>query len=145
MVHSREIPSFIGAKLETRATALKKHVISASVPGHVLNYEDIVNDTMGILIQQLEKCGPVIDLVEWLHYFMFDTPSRIAFSKDLGFMATSEDIDGTLAGVEQRFKHWRYWLAVPNLESIIFKNPIVLGFAKLSFRLAALATRKVSA
>jgi cytochrome P450 len=145
MVRGREVPSFIGAKPERRATALKKHVISAFAPGHVLNYEDIVNDTMGILIKQLEKHGPAVDLVEWLRYFMFDTLSRIAFSEDLGFMANRQDIDGTLASAQQRFDHWHYWLAVPYLERLIFKNPIVLKFAKPSSRLAALALRKISA
>jgi cytochrome P450 len=139
------VPSFIGAKPETRATALKKHVASAFAPGHVLAYEDIVNDTMEILIQQLEKHGPVVEMVEWLRYFMFDTLSRIAFSEDFGFMARREDIDGTLASARQRFDHWHYWLAVPRLERLIFKNPIVLQFTKSSSRLAALALRKIEA
>jgi cytochrome P450 len=139
------VASFIGAKPETRATALKKHVVSAFTPGRVLTYEGVVNDTMEILIQQLEKHGPVVEIVEWLRYFMFDTLSRIAFSEDLGFMANKEDIDGTLAGAQQRFDHWHYWLAVPYLEWLIFKNPIVLRFTKPSSRLAALALRKIDA
>lgn len=145
MVRGREVPSFIGAKPETRATALKKHVISAFAPGQILNYEHIVNNTMEILMQQLEKHGPVVDLVEWLRYFMFDTLSRIAFSEDLGFMANREDVDGTLAGAQDRFDHWHYWLAVPQPERLLFKNPIVLKFAKPSSRLAALALRKINA
>jgi cytochrome P450 len=139
------VASFIGAKPETRATALKKHVVSAFAPGHVLTYEGVVNDTMEILIQQLEKHGPVVEIVEWLRYFTFDTLSRIAFSEDFGFMANGEDIDGTLAGAQQRFDHWHYWLAVPYLERLIFKNPIVLQFTKPSSRLAALALRKIDA
>ena len=145
MVRGREVPSFIGAKPETRASALKKHIVSAFAPGHVIKYEDIVNHTMAILRQQLDKHGPVVDLVEWLRYFMFDTLSRIAFSEDLGFMTKKEDIDGTLAGAQQRFDHWHYWLPVPNLERLIFKNPIVLNFAKPSSRLAALALQKIGA
>lgn len=97
-MRGREVPSFIGAKPETRATALKKHVVSAFAPGQVLTYEGVVDDTMEILIKQLEKHGPVVEIVEWLRYFMVDTLSRIAFSEDLGFMANRKDIDGTLAG-----------------------------------------------
>jgi cytochrome P450 len=145
MVRGREVPSFIGAKPETRATALKKHVVSAFAPGHVLTYESVVNDTMEILTKQLEKHGPVVEMVEWLRYFMVDTLSRIAFSEDLGFMANREDIDGTLAGAQQRFDHWHYWLAVPYLERLIFKNPIVLQFTKPSSRLATLALQKTGA
>src|SRR2546423_5685666 len=76
---------------------------------------------------------------------MFDTLSRIAFSEDLGFMVNKKDIDGTLAGAQHRFDHWHYWLAVPYLERLIFKNPIVLQFTKPSSRLAALASRKIDA
>ena len=60
--------------------------ISAFVPGHVLNYESKINDTMNILTKQLEMYGPLLDLLEWLRYFMIDTLSRIAFNEDLGFM-----------------------------------------------------------
>lgn len=144
-MRGREVPSFIGAKPETRATALKKHVVSAFAPGQVLTYEGVVDDTMEILIKQLEKHGPVVEIVEWLRYFMVDTLSRIAFSEDLGFMANRKDIDGTLAGAQQRFDHWHYWLAVPYLERLIFKNPIVLQFTKPSSRLATLALQKIDA
>jgi hypothetical protein len=35
-------------------------------------------------MQQLQKYGPVLGLIEWLRYFMFDTLSLIAFNEDLG-------------------------------------------------------------
>src|SRR2546421_6736126 len=105
-------------------------------------YEDIVNNTMGILTQQLEQHGPIVDSVEWPRYFIFDTLSRIALSEDLGFMVNSEDVEGTLAGAQQRFDHWHYWLPMPQHEHLIFKNPLIFQFAKPSSRLAALALRK---
>jgi hypothetical protein len=124
------VPSFIGAKSDSRTTALKKHIVSAFTPSWAIKYEHIVNDTMGILTQRLEKHGQVVDIVERLRYFMFDTVSRMAFSEDLGGMAKKEDVDGTLAGAQQRFDHWHCWLPVPYLERFIFKNPITLNSAK---------------
>ena len=145
MVRGREVPSIVGAKPEARASALKKHIVSAFAPGHVLGFEGIVDDTMAVLTKQLDKYGPVVDLVEWLSYFMFDTLSRIAFSEDLGFMTHKEDVDGTLAGARQRFDHWHYWLAAPYLERLIFKNAIVNKLPIPSSRLAALAMQKIGA
>lgn len=60
--------------------------------------DGIVGDTINILIQQLKLDGPVVDIVEWLRYFIFDTLSRIAFSEDIGLMVNKKDIDDTLAG-----------------------------------------------
>jgi hypothetical protein len=92
-------------KPETQATTLKKHVNSAFTQKQVLNCEKNVNNIMEILMQQLQKYGPVLGLVEWLRYFMFDTLSLIAFNEDLGSMANREDVDGMLAGAQERFDH----------------------------------------
>ena len=144
-VRGREIPSFIGAKPEARHTALKKHIASTFAPGHVLEFEHIVDDTIDVLLSQLRLYSPVVDLVEWMRYFAFDTISRIAFSEDLGFMANKRDMDGTLAGATERFDHWHYWFAVPYIERFLFKNPFIPSGTKPSSRLAKLATGRVNA
>ena len=111
----------------------------------MLGYEDAIDHMINTLVQQMKRTGPVVELASWLRYFAMDTLTYIAFSEDLGFMISAQDIDGTLASTENRFDHWYAWLAMPWLEKLLFKNGFVLRFTKTSSRLAQLAGQKVGA
>ena len=97
-----------------------------------------------MLISRIEAADPTVDLALWLALYTFDTLSRIAFGEDVGFMANGADVDGTWEAGRSRFRHWHYWMSMPGLEWLIFKNPWTTKSVKPS-ALSALAVRKVGA
>lgn len=139
----REIDTFITVRPESRHTALKKLVAADFSPNGALEYEHHVNHTVGELLKHLKANGPVVDLNEWLRYFSLDTSARIAFSEDLGAMAQRKDPDGTLKGGLVRFDHWYQWAALPSIEHLIFKNPVVIRFLLPTSQLAITAGQKL--
>ena len=144
-VKGQLLPSFIGAKPESRHTLLKKHIATAFSPGGVIVHEETIDTVVEVLIQQLKQNGPVVELASFLRYFAMDSLTRIAFSEDLGFMHNKQDIGNTLAGAKARFDHWHFWIPMPWLEKLLFKNPFVLNLARPTSQLAQLAGLKIGA
>jgi cytochrome P450 len=147
MANGKEVASLITIRPETRHTAVKRALGPIFTQQAVLSYEDHVDATVALLeghLNGLCKNGPAeTDLFEWLMYFAFDTLSRIAFNQDLGFMTHRKDVDGAFEGARQRFAHWHYWLPIPWLERLLFKNRLAIRASKPS-QLVQLAVQKIT-
>lgn len=147
MANGKEVASLITLRPEARHTAVKRALGPIFTQSAVLSYEDHVDATVALLeghLKELSKDGSAeTDLFEWLMYFAFDTLSRIAFNQDLGFMAHLRDVDGAYEGARQRFSHWHYWMALPWLEQLLFKNRLAIHTSKPS-QLVQLAVQKIT-
>lgn len=75
--------------------------------------------TIQHFLSNLKSHGSRVDLVPLLSFFSFDTICRLAFSDALGSQA---DCEAALEGGRQRFRYWHKWFAVPDLESLLYKN-----------------------
>jgi cytochrome P450 len=72
-------------------------------------------------------------------YFAFDTIFRIAFSdNDIDEYKMDEILEGT----QTRFIHWHRWFALPDLEKLIYKNPLATRITPTSF-LGQKATERI--
>jgi hypothetical protein len=74
-----------------------------------------------------------------------DVLSRIAFSESLGFVANGGDVDNTIASIKTRFEYWNDWMAIPGLERLIFRNPIMKQLKAGSSSIAVMAAKKLYA
>ena len=142
IVNGQEVASFITIRDERRVSAMKKNLSASFTTAAMLKHEGLIERKLQQLVRILEvQCGPV-NISPLLSYWSFDVISEVAFSEDPGFMTRQEDVDDTLAAARDRFGHWHYWLPVPWLESLLFKNKFQQKMGKPSL-LGKLAVKKI--
>lgn len=90
----------------------------------VLAYETLVEDTVRVMIDQLDKrfasTGQPCDLSSWLQFYAFDVISAATFSSRVGFIDNGEDVGGVMEGIWSRFKYFatvQSPLVMPALEN----------------------------
>jgi cytochrome P450 len=129
LVNGKILDSFVTTRDETRVSGIKKHINSAFTATAISDYEHHVNATLQQLKENIRSAGPETNLAKWITLFAFDTICRIAFSDD---KIAQHDIDATLKGSRERFTHWHFWLALPSLERLLYKNSFMRGVAEPS-------------
>ena len=103
-------------------SALKRHINSAFTTNAILDYEQHVDKTIQNLTARLKSQRSDVNLGRLITYFAFETIFRIAFSaNDIDEYKMDEILEGT----KTRFVHWHRWFALPDLEKLIYKNPLV--------------------
>jgi cytochrome P450 len=148
------VTTLIALRPEARHTAVKRALGPIFTANAVTDYETYIDDTATGLTEKLKQLadGPdaktpttaTVNLFDWLTYFAYDTLMRIGFDEDLGFMTHRRDIDGVVEASRDRLLHWHYWMAVPWLEKLLFRNPLFHRAANAGqSTLISLATRKV--
>lgn len=64
----------------------------------LVNYEPLVSSTLDIFLSKTEEMyaqtGKTCDFGQWLQYFAFDVIGDLTWSKRLGFIEESRDVDG---------------------------------------------------
>lgn len=129
-VNGRLIPSLLSDRDENEVSAIKRHINHVFSNTAVLDFEHHIDHTITNLIKVLQTKGPKLNLQTWFSYFSFDTICRIGFSDDTDMMSRGEDVGDTLLGGRLRFQHWGQWLAIPQLERLLFKTRFTASVAK---------------
>lgn len=120
-------------------SALKRHINSAFTTNAILDYEQHVDKTIQNLTARLKSQRSNVNLGRLITYFAFETIFRIAFSaNDIDEYKMDEILEGT----KTRFVHWHRWFALPDLEKLIYKNPLVMRITPTSF-LGQKATERI--
>ena len=120
-------------------SALKRHINSAFTTNAILDYEQHVDKTIQNLTARLKSQRSDVNLGRLITYFAFETIFRIAFSaNDIDEYKMDEILEGT----KTRFVHWHRWFALPDLEKLIYKNPLVMRITPTSF-LGQKATERI--
>jgi cytochrome P450 len=53
-----------------------------------------------------------------------DAASQISFSEPLGSLRAESDVGGSIQLIRDRFFHWGWWSSIPDMERLIYRNPI---------------------
>lgn len=125
--NGKEIPSILAIRDEKRVSTIKRHMTGGFSQASFLKQEPQIDHVLVQFLDALKKVeDDVIPISTMLRWWSFDTINRVAFSDDLGFLkAGGTDIGGVFLGARLRFERWKTWYALPKLERLIYKNPIV--------------------
>ncbi|KIW69659.1 hypothetical protein PV04_05523 [Phialophora macrospora] len=142
MLRGREISSFVSVLDEKRMSAIKRLLLGNFTINSFLRQEPELDHTISSLVKYLEDTGKGIEIGKTFGYWAFDSISRIALSEDQAFLSQQKDFGDTLEGAYRRLAHWHDWGALPTLERLIFKNPLMQIF-QTSSTLGTLAAQRM--
>ncbi|CAG9998296.1 unnamed protein product [Clonostachys byssicola] len=113
--------------------AVRRSVSSAFTMSTMVQYEEMVNDTIAVLFKQLEERfdgrpgdDGVIDFPKWIHFFTDDAITRITYGQSLGHMESGQDVDNILAFMHAAGTRHIIVSQMPSLDYVIRKNPVYL-------------------
>ncbi|EXJ67069.1 uncharacterized protein A1O5_09715 [Cladophialophora psammophila CBS 110553] len=142
MIRGREVTSFVSILDEKRMSAVKRLLLGTFTMNSFLRQESELDHTISSLVRYLEDTKTDIAIGTTLGYWAFDSISRIAFTEDQAFLSQQQDFGNTIGGASERITHWHYWGAIPTLEWLLFKNPIMQRTGNSSM-LGALAAQRL--
>lgn len=97
---------------------MKRPIASFYSMTNILAYEPLVDATICVFIDQLQKrfalTGKPCDLSDWLQYYAFDVIGAVTFSTRIGFLEQGRDIDNAIEGIWSRFKYFASVSLSPN-------------------------------
>ncbi|KAJ9603325.1 hypothetical protein H2200_012103 [Cladophialophora chaetospira] len=100
---------------------------------NILKYEPWVTDSVRVFLQEMSnryagKAGKegIVDLHRWFAFFTADVISNLTYGQRTGFMESGTDISNIHAGVRLVFIPWLYLSRMPILDTLTFKNPILM-------------------
>jgi cytochrome P450 len=129
----REVESLVTVKDEVRHGQMRRAVANEFTPTSVGRMEGIIEETIGELLdtlgQAVEK-GKEIDISRVMLWYSLDNAGRMTFSEDVGCLRTDSDAQGAGKMIHARFAHWGTWAALPELERLVYRNPIALRMPK---------------
>ncbi|KAI1341691.1 cytochrome P450 [Xylariaceae sp. FL0016] len=123
--NGKEVSSLVSTRDETRHGALRRSVANAFTPTAVLDYEKWVDDTIVELLDKLNTKS-TLDLSSTVLFYVMDAAGRFSFGEPLGCIAAEDDIGGSIQMIRDRFNHWGWWSSLPQLERLVFRNPIAM-------------------
>ncbi|ETI29498.1 hypothetical protein G647_01951 [Cladophialophora carrionii CBS 160.54] len=149
ILHSRSCSadartSFVTILDEKRMSAIKRLLLGNLTINSFLQQESELDRTLSSLMKYLEDTEEGVEIGKTFGYWAFDTISRVALSEDQAFLSQQKDCGATLKGASRRLAHAQYWCALPALERLIFKNPLMQRMQSSS-ALGTLAAQKMQA
>ncbi|OTB07521.1 hypothetical protein M426DRAFT_239774 [Hypoxylon sp. CI-4A] len=140
--NGKEVPSLISTADESRHGALRRSVANAFTPTAVLNYESCIDATIEELLDSLSR-KTTFDLSSMILWYTIDAAGRFSFGEPLGCLQTESDVGGSIQLVRDRFNHWGWWSSLPQLERLIYRNPIAMRQNRSPSRMVAVAMEKL--
>ena len=134
--------SLVSTADENKHGALRRSVAKAFTPNAALGYEVHVDKTIPELIEALDQHQNV-DMTEMLLFYSMDAASRVLFGEPLGCLRTQSDVGGTIELIRNRFDHWGNWSSLPDLERLVFRNPLSMRAERTPSSMAANAVSKL--
>jgi cytochrome P450 len=86
---------------------------------------DEVSKLLMTKLQQYEKSGAIVDLGEWLQWYAFDVIGNLTFSRTLGFIEESRDVDNIIKDIGSFFIYAAVIGQVPWLHKLLAGNPLL--------------------
>lgn len=136
------MPSLVSTADETRHGALRRSVANAFTPTAVLDYEKWIDATIEELLITVSK-KKTFDLSSMTLWYTMDAAGRFAFGEPLGCLQVEGDVGDSIQLVRDRFNHWGWWSSLPQLEKLLYRNPISIRQSRTPSRMAAKALAKL--
>ncbi|KAI1777293.1 cytochrome P450 [Hypoxylon cercidicola] len=140
--NGKEVPSLVSTADETRHGALRRSVANAFTPTAVLDYEKWIDATIEELLVLISK-KKTFDLSSTILWYTMDAAGRFAFGEPLGCLQVEGDVGDSIQLVRDRFYHWGLWSSLPQLEKLLYRNPISIRQTRTPSRMAAKALSKL--
>lgn len=148
--HGQELPMLIAAIDSKRHARIRRPVAGAYSLTNVLELESFADDVIGTMIRRLrqnfiqgENHGKKCSIDQWMSFFSFDFILQATFSKDFGFLNAGSDIDGMLAMLDLQFAYICTVGAMPWVDKLLLKNPLLLMLIKTPNPLVDFAFQKI--
>lgn len=125
-------PSLFNARDNDYHAKYKKPIANAYSMSTLVEYEPLIDSTTAQFVQRLDEfavSGKKMDLGAWLQMYAFDVIGEIVFSKKIGFLQHSSDIDGILGDIRAQVYLGGTLGQIPALAKFLLQNPIRLAFA----------------
>ncbi|KAI2610584.1 cytochrome P450 [Hypoxylon sp. NC1633] len=142
--NGKEVSSLVSTSDETRHAALRRSVANVFTPTAVLDHEKSTDETIADLLGVMSR-KTHFDLSSMLLWFTMDAAGRFSFSEPFGCLQAEGDASGSIKLVRDRFDHWGRWSSIPQLERLVYRNPIALRQKRGPSNMAAAAATKLKA
>lgn len=117
---------------EAQHSARKRPIAQAYSLSTLVEFEPFIDSTTAVLFSRLDELfansNKTCDLGEWLQFQAFDVIGEPTFSKRLGFLEESQDVEGIMASIAANFDWCSVIGQMPILDLFLTKNPIYLKF-----------------
>ena len=98
----------------------------------LVEFETLVDSTVRVFLDDLASRyanrDKICDFGTALQYFAFDVIGELTFSKRLGFIERSEDVDGIITAIGANFRYFSVLGQMPWLDDLLGKNPIYVKY-----------------
>ncbi|KAF5981288.1 cytochrome P450 monooxygenase [Fusarium bulbicola] len=116
---------------------LRRSVSNAYAMSTLVQFEPFVDSTTTEFFKQLDQRfanqNDVLDFGTWLQYYAFDVIGELTYSKRLGFVDHGKDVDNIIGNLEWLLNYAAPVGQLPNLDSLLLKNPLRLQLTKWGF------------
>ena len=119
--------SVIDIQNEKENSGLRRALGGVFSAKNVLDFEADLDIAIDALMDRLKR-GGTDDIFETMQQFQIDFLMKIAFSEAPEFLKTGQSTVSW--SFEARYRHWKSWQAVPKLEYLFYKSPLVTKFLK---------------
>ncbi|KAI0178591.1 cytochrome P450 [Hypoxylon sp. FL1284] len=140
--NGKPVTSLLSTADETRHGALRRSVAHAFTPAAVLDYEKWIDVTIEELLVVISK-KKVFDLSSAILWFTVDAAARFAFGESLGCLQVEGDVGDSIQSVRDRFHHWGWWSSLPQLEKLLYRNPVTIRQKRTPTRMAEMVMAKL--
>ncbi|KAI5928246.1 cytochrome P450 [Camillea tinctor] len=142
--NGKEVPSLVSTADEARHGALRRSVANAFTPTASLDYESYIDETLTEFLDILsKKTQEPFDLAALILYYTIDSAGRFSFGEPLGCLAAESDVGGSIQLIRDRFNHWGHWSSLPQLERLVYRNPVAMRAKRAPSSMAAAAVTKL--
>jgi cytochrome P450 len=140
------LPMLISAMDSEAHARIKRPIGSIYSMTTSLDFEHVIDDNIKQLLTGLRgyaASNKACKIGDWMAYFAFDFILQATFSRRWGFMEAGSDIDGMLAVLDLQFLYISTMGAMPWLDNLLLKNPLLLMLIKTPNTLVDFASDQV--
>ncbi|KAK4198879.1 cytochrome P450 [Triangularia verruculosa] len=123
--------------------AMKRPIANIYSMSNLMEFEPHVDTTIRFFLSKLDagttEHDQTVDLGTWLQWFAFDMMGEITFSKRLGFLDESRDVDGIMGSIQKVFRYASSVGQIPWLDKLWAKNPLLCCLPEGSSPIVAFA------
>ena len=115
---------------------MRRAVAGAFSAGSVGEMEGIVEETIVELLETFDRfCsesesqsgkGGACNLSRTMLWYSIDNATRLVFGEPGGCLRSNTDVQGLRDLTSERIAHWGAWSSLPDIERLIYRNPISL-------------------
>ncbi|KIW00379.1 uncharacterized protein PV09_08089 [Verruconis gallopava] len=128
----KPVESLITVKDESKHGQMRRAIANAFTVTSVGEMESIFDESitqlLHVLHQRVER-RQSLDITRQIAWYSLDNAAKMVFSEDAGCLRTDSDAQGLGKMIQSRFMHWGTWSAIPEVERLVYRNPIALRLA----------------